>query len=138
VVGAEEHVLKNPSLLYHAGWAKHYREIPSKRKKGYMRRFPDRFSKTRNYLRIVRVFTSIERCLDLLGSINPVLVLVDDKLVDRVREALPSATVVAESRVQHRHHRLLITLADNLANYFRIILREDPGRLRENLKRFEK
>jgi hypothetical protein len=55
--------------------AKHYREIPSKRKKGYMRRFPDRFSKTRNYLKIVRVFTSIERCLA------------------RARETLPSATV---------------------------------------------
>ena len=131
-------MLKKPSFLYHAGWAKHYREIPSRRKKGYLRRFPDRFLKIRDYLEIVRVSTSIERCLDLLRSINPVLVLVDDKLVDLVKEALPSATVVAESRVQHRHHRLLITLADNLANYFRVTLKEDPRRFREDLERFEK
>ena len=32
----------------------------------------------------------------------------------------------------------LMIIADNLANYFRILLKNDPKRFREELRRFEK
>jgi len=63
--------------------------------------------------------------------------LIDDKLASKV-VALSGASVVTESKVKYKYHRQLMTLADNLANCFRILLNSNPERFREELRRFEK
>jgi len=62
--------------------------------------------------------------------------LVDDKLAKHLRRA--EALLVLERNIMYKHHRRLMLVADNLANHFRILLRENPRKLREELRRFEK
>ncbi len=45
---------------------------------------------------------------------------------------------IRESRVKERHRRMFLLLADNLANYFRVLLETSPERFREELARLEK
>ena len=45
---------------------------------------------------------------------------------------------IPESAPKPRYLENLMTIADNLANYFRLVLRNSPRRFREELKRFEK
>ncbi len=45
---------------------------------------------------------------------------------------------IRESDPKPRYMENLFTIADNLANYFRMLLKSDPKRLREELRRFEK
>jgi len=138
-VGAREHVLKNPRFLYHAGWTKHFREIPSHRKRSYIKRFPTRFSKIKRYFTVVRIATSINECLEVVRNIRAPVLIIDDKIMLYVRNILPEEVVmIPEGNVQYRHHKLLLTIADNLANYFRLILKTSPRRFREELERFEK
>ena len=136
LVGARDHVLKSRSFLYHVAWVKHFREVPSPRKSSYMKRFPRRFLRVRRYLDIVRIVRSVEALLSAISMHRPRLILVDNKLLQYVQTDV--ATVIPENRVVYRHHRALIMLADNIANYFRVLLKSDPRRFLEELRKFEK
>ena len=59
--------------------------------------------------------------------------IVDDKLYSTVEYPRK----VRESRVREEHRRKLILVADNLANYFRILLNNNPRKFREELRRFK-
>ena len=43
-----------------------------------------------------------------------------------------------EGRAKRKHEEYLNKLADNLANYFRLLLRENPRKFNEELRKFEK
>ncbi len=130
VVGVREHVLKSSSFLYLTSWAKHYREIPSHRKGLYMKRFPARFSKILPLLALVGVYLTMDDVKRVLQTRKPILVLVDDKLVKHVKNILSNALIVPEKNIKYKYHKVLMTLADNLANYFRVLLNTNPKKLR--------
>ncbi len=48
------------------------------------------------------------------------------------------ALIIPERNIRYKHHRRLMLLIDNLANYFRVILKERPRKFGKELKRFEK
>ena len=50
------------------------------------------------------------------------IALVNEKLVHRIKVS-SRIVVVKESDVKYKRHRLLMTLADDIANYFRMLLR---------------
>lgn len=64
------------------------------------------------------------------------VLLVDDKLLNLFQEI--TALVIPERNIRYKHHERLILLADNIANYFRIILKEKPRNYRRELRKFEK
>jgi len=74
--------------------------------------------------------------LKFIMQLRPSVILVDDKLLDIVKDV--NTLIILEKNIRYRHHRRLMLLADNLANYFRILLKEKPKKFREELKRFEK
>ena len=61
-------------------------------------------------------------------------VIVDDKLYTVIEHPRR----IKESKVREKHRRKLIIIADNLANYLRILLKDDPKKYAEELKKFEK
>ncbi len=123
IVAAEEHVLKN-IIVGLTSWAKHYREIPSPRKKSYLQRFPHRYRKILPYLAVSRICFTIGHAAMILKEVKPQAIIVDDKLTTKLKLSAP---VIPESKaVRNKHLRALITLADNLANYARTILSENP------------
>ena len=67
---------------------------------------------------------------------RPAVILIDDKLAKHIQNV--DVLIVPESRIRLKHHVRLMLVADNLANYFRILLKNDPKRFRDELRRFEK
>ncbi|BES81034.1 hypothetical protein PABY_06010 [Pyrodictium abyssi] len=134
VVAAREHILKSRSFQRATTWVKHFRELGSDRKRTYLAAFPRRFEKTKTLLELARVCLSTRCAQDLVDRYNPVVVLVDDKLYN----AISHRRKIAESRVREAHRRILIGLADSLANYARVLLEKQPRRLRGELLRLEK
>ena len=69
-------------------------------------------------------------------AVDPELVVLDDKLA---QELADNTKVILESSARRQKHlRLLITLADSLANYARTQLHENPSKALEKLKELEK
>lgn len=136
LVAARDADLKSEGFSYASSWLRHYRELPSDRKLGYMRRFARGFARLSRYLEHVRVLTSADELDDYLMRIHPSLVIIDDKLARRAE--VPGARVVVESRVSRAEHRRLMLVADGLANYFRLILIREPARFHSELRKFEK
>jgi len=68
--------------------------------------------------------------------VNPAVILIDNKLYSMVKGL--DTQVVPEKNVRYKHHRRLILIADNLANYFRILIKDNPKRFKEELRKFEK
>jgi len=62
--------------------------------------------------------------------------LVDDKLVSMAKRV--DVPIIAAERIRHKHHRRLMLLTDNLANYFRVVLQERPKRFEEEPRRSER
>ncbi len=138
LVGAREHILKSQRFTTIASTLKHYREVPSPRKKTYLKAFTRRYTKLYNYLEIARIsvysLEAMSKINKLLSKIKPALSIVDDKLYSEISYPVK----LRESRARRCHLENLVTIADNLANYFRILLKENPKRFREELRRFEK
>ena len=101
-----------------------------------MRRFSKHYPRIASFLEVIRVAREVARLLPLLQRLHLQVILVDDKLVKHFGEV--EALLVPEKNIRYRHRRRLMLVADNLANYFRILLREDPKRFRDELRRFEK
>ena len=119
-----------------AGWARHYRELPSERKRGYLRRFPKRYQKLLPYLAVSRVCLTLECVTRLLESLDTEKVIVDDSLLPKL--GISANTLPESSAVRSKHYRVLVTLADNLANYARVILEENPTKAHQAIKQLEK
>ncbi len=135
VVGTWEHVLKSvlPSL---ASWARHYREIPSERKRGYLRRFPVRYQKLLPYLAVSRVCLTLDCVTRLTRNLGIEKAIIDDSLIPRLSLSIDA---IPESRaVKSKHYRILITLADNLANYARVVMKKNPAKALQVIRRLEK
>ncbi|MEL9941042.1 MAG: hypothetical protein QXG81_05425 [Ignisphaera sp.] len=45
---------------------------------------------------------------------------------------------MSERSIRYEHHRRLMLVADNLANYFRMVLRDSPRMFEKELRKFEK
>jgi len=72
----------------------------------------------------------------LLASLDVEKAVVDDKLIPRLNIL---DNVVPESRAtRSTHYRILVTLADNLANYARVMLEENPAKAVQAIKQLEK
>ncbi len=123
-------------FLGYTSWLEHFREIHPRRKHSYLAKFPKRFSKISGYLLYVRIFRNKNELLSFVRQLEPAVLLVDDKLLNLFQEM--SILVVSEKNIKYKHHKRLVLLADNLSNYFRIILKEKPRSFREELKKFEK
>ena len=127
-------MLKDSRFLKATKWVKHFREVGSDRRKTYLSLFPRRLEKTKPFLDIIRVHLSIDRVQAVIEEYKPLLVIVDDKLYSKIQYFRK----VKESRVRERHRKKLILIADNLANYFRILLKNNPKEFREKLREIEK
>lgn len=138
LVGIKEHVLKDQRFSTIASTLKHFRRIPSRNKHTYINAFTRRYAKLYSHIALAKVYIyepRIDNELDtLLHRVQPSLVLIDDKLYGTI--TYPKK--LHEGRVRKKHHRCLMTIADNLANYFRILLKKAPKRFREELRKFEK
>ena len=67
-------------------------------------------------------------------SKNIAIAIIDDKLYNKIN----TITKIKESNPKPRYMENLITIADNLANYFRILLKDNPRKFREEFRKFEK
>lgn len=137
VVGVEEHVLKSRWFQRLVSWAKHYRRIGSNKKHGYMDKFPRKYVKVLKHLVLSRIYLSTESVGEDLRSRNIAVVLIDDKLVNAI-ELPEQVLVITEGNIKYTYHKQLMALADNLANYFRILLKNNPKKFREEQERLTK
>jgi len=108
VVAAEEHLVKQSSFLDSVSWAKHIADLAKREKIVYLHRLPHRLAKIHGYLTYIRHFSSPNSCNSSIESIKPVVILVDDKLYDRL---------TYRPKIKERHRRVLTILADNVAYY---------------------
>ncbi len=133
---AREHILKSQRFTTIASSLKHYRKVPSARKKTYLKTFIRKYAKPYNYLEVIRILPynlgAMSNVNRLLSEVKPALIIIDDKLYNKVNHPIK----LKESRVRRKHFKNLVTVADNLANYFRILLKDDPKKFKEELKRF--
>ncbi len=113
---------------------KHFRRVASRRKSSYLRFFERRYMKLRDLISIARVVLSVDEVNSIVRGIRVGLAIVDDSIFDRV-EVEPK---IRESEPKPKYMDNLMTIADNLANYFRILLRDNPRSFREELRRFRK
>lgn len=125
LVGAEEHVLKSV-IVGLANWAKHFRRIPSYEKQNYLRRFPERYRKILPYLSLSKVCLSIHCIFDILDKVRSELefIIVDDRLARELKRLNVDMRLESQVLKVKKHLCVLKTLADNLANYARILLIE--------------
>ena len=84
LVGAREHILKSQHFTTIASTLRHYREIPSSRKKTYLKAFAKRYAKLYNHLEIARIsvysLKAMGKINQLLSRIKPALPTIDDEL----------------------------------------------------------
>lgn len=136
LVGAEEHVLKSRAFGRACSGLKHFRRVGSDRKARYLEFFRRRYAKLKNLLEVARIYLSVGELRQFADIVSPrvAIAVVDDKLYNiisvepKIREGSPKPGYMDN----------LVVIADNLANYFRILLRNNPKMFREKLKRFEK
>lgn len=134
LVGARANILKTRVFGNLCSGLKHYRRVPSWRKKRYLKFFERRYSRLKEFLSVARVALSLDEVNRIASSLDLGLAIVDDKLFNSI-DVEPR---IRESDPKPRYVDNLFTVADNLANYFRILLKNNPKKLREELIRFEK
>ncbi len=130
LVCSREHILMPRSLLYATSWLRHYREVPSRLKKSYLRRFSKHNPRIAEYMLLARVYRGAPQAIT--ERLSPSVLLVDDKLTRYFRHI--DIVIVQEKNIRYTHHKRLMLIADNLANYFRVLLRDNPrmlGRAKE-------
>ncbi len=88
----------------------------------------------KSFMEIARVVFSPNEAERILFIARPGLVMVDNKLM----KMITYEPKIPESAPKPKYLDNLVMIADNLANYFRILLKSNPKRYREELKRFEK
>ena len=98
----------------------HFKELSGEARKGFLRAFPRRFRRIAPHLGHARLFTNPEEVYRFLSSLHCVdcTTYCDDTLYRWLRKR--GLYVIPESRVP-RGLRPLMLLADNLANYYRVM-----------------
>jgi len=134
LVGARECTLKTRRFARATAWIKHFRELGSDKKRQYLTTFPRRFRKVREYLELVKICMDIDCVQRYVDQYKPYVVMIDNKLYNEIKHPRK----VRESDIKEHHRKKLITIADNLANYFRALQKKNPKRLHSNLREFEK
>ncbi len=134
VVGARASVIKTRVFGNLCSGLEHYRRVPSWRKKRYLRFFERRYSRPKEFLSVARVTLSLDEVNRIVSSLDLGLAIVDDKLFN----SISIEPKIRESDPKPKYMDNLFTIADNLANYFRILLKNNPKKFREELRRFEK
>jgi len=134
VVGVREHVLKSRVFGRLCTGLRHFRRVSPDRRASYLRFFSKRYPKLREILDLARIARSVDAVESLLHRYRPALIVIDNKL----SKYISYEPKVLESAPKPRYMDNLITIADNLANYFRLLLKNDPRRFRDELRRFEK
>ena len=112
-MGAYEHTVKSKEFLDATSWARHATDLGRHERTRYLHLFPTRFRRAKPYLSIVRVLGNTASCNNLVNSLRPIAVLIDDRLhpyIDYPRK-------VREGRVREKHRKRLMLLADNVAYY---------------------
>ena len=99
-----------------------------------MRFFERRYSRPKEFLSVARVTPSLDEVNRIVSSLDLGLAIVDDKLFN----SISIEPKIRESDPKPKYMDNLFTIADNLANYFRILLKNNPKKFREELRRFEK
>ncbi len=133
IVGSYEHILKSRVFGQYCTGLKHFRRVPSRRKARYVKFFEKRFARLSRVLEVVRIARIVDEVNKIIWMYRPVIVVVDDKLSKNIRYKQK----VLESSPKPRYMDNLMTIADNLANYFRLML-DNPRKYWEKLKEFEK
>ncbi len=135
LVGVREDILKSRRFTRACSILKHFRRIGSDRKKQYMKTFIKRYqSKIKDIVEVVKVFNDVDDLIEYLESLNPTLIILDDKLYDKVK----LQNKVRESSGKPKYMEYLMLVADNLANYVRLIKKSNPRKLATELERIEK
>ena len=136
LVGAREHILKTRDFLYATSWIKHFRQVSLRRRRGYLRKFSRYFPKISEYLEHVKIFRETNSIMSFITMRQPAIVLIDNKLISYVQTT--NILLIPESNIRFKHHVRLMLVADNLANYFRILLKNNPKKFRDELRKLEK
>ncbi len=134
IVGAYEHVLKSRVFGQYCTGLKHFRRVSSRRKARYIRFFEKRFTKLKEVLELIRIVQTIDKVNEIIQIHQPALIIIDNKLA----ASIDYQCMILEDSPKPRYMNDLITIADNLANYFRLILKNNPRKYGEKLKLFEK
>ncbi len=136
MVGAREYIVKSRVFGRACSGLRHFRRVGSDRKTRYLESFRKRYAELKSLLEVAKIFLSVEELRRFVDGISPrvAIAIVDDKLYN----AIGVETKIREGSPKPRYMDNLMIIADNLANYFRILLRNNPGKFREELRRFEK
>lgn len=136
LVGAREHIVKSRAFGRACSGLKHFRRVGSDRKARYLDFFRRRYAKLKNLLEVVKINLSVEELCRFINTmpLHVAIAVVDDKLYSII-EVKPK---IREGSPKPGYMDNLAVIADNLANYFRILLRSDPRKFWEELRRFEK
>ncbi|RLE95325.1 MAG: hypothetical protein DRN04_00335 [Thermoprotei archaeon] len=105
-----------------SSWIKHYKDLPSRRRRKYLLVFERKFNKIKDMLYCYGCFTrfdSVLRIIDLFAGKSK-LIIVDDKFYTLIKSKY-GGKVVAEGKAKP-YYSAFILLADNLANLVRIKL----------------
>lgn len=136
LVGARKGMVKSRAFEMMCTRLKHFRRVGSNRKRSYLKTFVKRYARIRSYIEVARVFLSTE---DLLNFTNVLLhrvaiAIIDDKLYNEIKITYK----IIEGNPKPRYMENLVVIADNLANYFRILLKSSPEKFEEEVRNFEK
>jgi len=134
LVGVKEHVLKSRLFSRLFTGLRHFRRVSPDRRASYLRFFSRRYLKLREMISLARITHSINTVENLLHRYEPVVIIIDNKL-NRYISYEPK---ILESAPKPKYMDNLVIIADNLANYFRLLLKDNPRKFREELRRFEK
>ena len=109
VVGAREHVLKNRCFGRACSGLRHFRRVGSDRKIRYIKSFMKRYENSiKRLLEVVKVFTSIDQAIDFISELNPTVLIVDDKLYDKLEH--PNKIRESSPKPKYMNQLLLIAL----------------------------
>ncbi|MEL9941043.1 MAG: hypothetical protein QXG81_05420 [Ignisphaera sp.] len=71
IVATGEHILKSRGFLYATSWLRHYREIPSRLKKSYLRGFSKSYPRIAEYITLARVYRELQQVVAVVESLAP-------------------------------------------------------------------
>ena len=127
-------MIKTSRFIKSLSRLRHVREVGSDRKSRYISLIPKRVQSVKEFLEIARICRDLACVENILKKLSPLVVLVDDKLYRYIEHPRK----VKESSIKETHRKKLMLLADNLANYFRVLLKGNPEKFREELRRLGK
>lgn len=121
-------------LVKYCSWVKHVRELSKHKKRLYLASFYRRYKKILPLLEVSKIYTSssISKVNGLVQVLRPFIVIVDDKIYHLINHDKK----IREGNVKSGNRKVLVLLADGLANYARYIRKYPHGS--RKLKELEK